>query len=121
MEPSERRQRAMEALNGCHIIRKKKDPKKKVRKVESLIQKKPEMNRSLYNQCAKKHRYRTQADATRHMHILQTIRPEKELRCYQCDACLGWHITSKPKRRPGTKRIKYRKPRQKGVNSGDGE
>lgn len=121
MESSERRQRAMEALNGCHIIRKKKDPKKKARKVESLIQKKPEMNRSIYNQCAKKHRYRTQADVTRHMNILQTIRPEKELRCYQCPHCGGFHITSKPRRSLKYGRVKYRKPRQKGVNSEDGD
>jgi len=91
----------MEALSGCRIIRTKKDPKKKVRKVETLIQKKPEMTRSIYNQCAKKHRYRTQADATRHMHILQVIRPEKELRVYgPCPHCNGgWHITSKPRRK----------------------
>ena len=57
--------------------------------------------------CAKKTRYRDRREALEALHQIQNIRStytlegkdwshRKESRCYRCDQCLGFHLTSKP-------------------------
>lgn len=41
--------------------------------------------------------YLSKEDAVRHLHMIQNISKKKKVpvRCYQCDKCKRWHLTSK--------------------------
>jgi len=101
VDSGERMAKALDALRGCQVTVKKSRPGKK-KKRKPAKRRAPalrrEMTRAVYNSCAKKHRYRTRADATQHMHVLQSLRPATPLRVYgPCKYCGGWHLTSTPK------------------------
>lgn len=95
MDPAERKAKALEALAGCEVRSRRK---RKGRTVSSFRGIDEPSGRNAYMSCKRKHRYRTQADATRHMHILMTIRPDQPLRAYMCRYCGGWHLTHKAQR-----------------------
>lgn len=106
MDFEERLENARKVLGkGAKIVRRRRPgTKKKTKPLSSFVPRKTKgrrnMSRSEYQQCGKKTRYKSEADARKYAARLSELRGYP-IRVYYCHFCCGWHLTHQPdKSRP---------------------